>query len=284
MKKIFYIFITILSCNFLISCQEDEVLLFSDSARVQFESTEDYPYSFVWSDGSVTEAVVKLPIKVIGGPDDVFRKLRVSQITEYDVTYETDNKGYIIDSIVTPKENPAEAGVHYVAFNDARAQELLVVAPGNVTDSVAIIVKRDASLASKKVRLRVQLEVSDDFLQGESKYLARTIILSDMLEKPDSWYNYSNAYYYLGTYSVAKHELMIKVLKELQSSDSRVDDEWISKGNADASVFVYWRTKFVEELEAFNNDPDNIASGAAPLREDPTNPTSAVVTFPTRVL
>lgn len=284
MKKIFYILIAILSCNFLTSCQEEEALLFSDSARVQFTSTDDYPYSFVWSDKSVTEAVVKLPIKVIGGPGDAPRKLRISQITEYDVTYEYDNKGYLVDSTVTPKTNPAESGVHYVPFNDAQAQELLVVEPGNVTDSVSIIVKRDASLASKKVRLRVQLEVSDDFLQGESKYLARTIILSDMLEKPDSWYNYSNAYYYLGTYSVAKHELMIKVLKELQSSDSRVDDEWISKGNSDATVFVYWRAKFVEALEEFNNDPANIASGAAPLREDPSDPTSAVVTFPTKVV
>jgi len=284
MKKIFYIFTIILCCNLLISCQEDDALLYSDSARVQFSSTDDYPFSFVWSDKSVTEAIVKLPIKVIGGPGDVPRKLRVSQIAEYDVTYEYDNKGYIVDSTITQKENPAESGVHYVPFNDAKAQELLVVAPGNVTDSVAIIVKRDASLTTKKVRLRVQLEASEDFLPGESKYLARTVILSDMLEKPSSWGNYTNAYYYLGKYSVPKHELMIRVLQKLQSSTSRVDDEWIAKGNADATVFVYWRNKFVEELERFNNDPDNIASGAAPLREDPTDPSSALVTFPNKVV
>ena len=87
------------------SCQEEEALLFSDSARVQFTSTDDYPYSFVWSDKSVTEAVVKLPIKVIGGPGDAPRKLRISQITEYDVTYEYDNKGYLVDSTVTTLEN-----------------------------------------------------------------------------------------------------------------------------------------------------------------------------------
>ncbi len=284
MKKIFYILTVVLGCGLLASCQEEEALLFSDQARVQFTSSDDYPYSFIWSDNSVTEAVVKLPIKVIGGPQDVVRKLRVSQIEEFDVTYEYDNKGYIIDSTVAPKPNPAESGVHYVPFDDAKAKELLVVAPGRVQDSVAIIVKRDASLASNKMRLRVQLEVSEDFLQGESKYLSRTIVLSDMLEQPDSWYNYSNAYYYLGTYCVPKHELMIRVLKKMQSSDSRVDDEWISKGNADATIFVYWRAKFVEELEAFNNDPANIESGAAPLRVDPSDPTSALVTFPTRVL
>lgn len=76
---------------------------------------------------------------------------------------------------------------------------------------------------------------------------------------------------------------MIRVLQRLQSSDSRVDDEWIAKGNADPTIFVYWRSKFVEELNAFNNDPENIESGIAPMREDPNNPSSALVTFPTKV-
>jgi hypothetical protein len=39
----------------------------------------------------------------------------------------------------------------------------------------------------------------------------------------------------------------------------------------------------VEELNTFNNNPENIASGVAPLREDPNNPSSALVTFPTKV-
>ena len=109
-----------------------------------------------------------------------------------------------------------------------------------------------------------------------------------MLEQPSgwyykNWYTYSTAYSYLGNYSVPKHELMIRVLQRLQSSDSRVDDEWIAKGNADPTIFVYWRSKFVEELNAFNNDPENIESGIAPMREDPNNPSSALVTFPTKV-
>ena len=155
-------------------------------------------------------------------------------------------------------------------------------------DSLAIILKRDASLATGKVRLRLRLEASDDLEVGESKYLERTIVFSDMLEQPSgwyykNWYTYSLAYSYLGNYSVPKHELMIRVLQRLQSSTSRVDDEWIAKGNADPTIFVYWRSKFVEELDAFNNNPENIESGAAPLREDPNNPSSALVTFPTKV-
>lgn len=283
MKKIFYI-LTASFCLGTMGCQEDEALLFQDVARVQFTSgVEDYPYSFIWLDKSQESAVVKLPILVTGGPVNVERTVNVTQVEEYDVTYEYDNKGYVIDSTVTPKPNPAVAGVHYVPFNDSEAQALLKVKAGVVNDSLAVILKRDVSLETQKFRLRLRLEASDDLQVGESKYLERTIIFSDMLEKPSEWYNYSGAYYYLGNYSVPKHELMIRVLQRLQSSDSRVDDEWIAKGNADPTIFVYWRSKFVEELNAFNNNPDNIASGIAPLREDPNDLSSALVTFPTKV-
>ena len=288
MKKIFYI-LTASFCLGMMGCQEDEALLFQDVARVQFTSgVEDYPYSFVWLDKSQGNAVVKLPILVTGGPADVERTVKVTQVEEYDVTYEYDNKGYVIDSTVTPKPNPAVAGVHYVPFNEPDAQALLKVKAGVVKDSLAIILKRDASLETEKVRLRLRLEASDDLQLGESKYLERTIIFSDMLEQPSGWYyknyyTYSVAYSYLGNYSVPKHELMIRVLQRLQSSESRVDDQWIAKGNADPTIFVYWRSKFVEELNAFNNNPENIESGIAPLRENPNDLGSALVTFPTKV-
>ena len=289
MKKIFFNILTASFCLGMMGCQEDEALLFQDVARVQFTSgVEDYPYSFVWLDKSQESAIIKLPILVTGGPVDVERTVKVTQVEEFDVTYEYDNKGYVVDSTVTPKPNPAVAGVHYVPFNDSEAQALLKVKAGVVKDSLAIILKRDASLTTEKVRLRLRLEASDDLELGESKYLERTIVFSDMLEQPSgwyykNWYTYSIAYSYLGNYSVPKHELMIRVLQRWQNSESRVDDEWIAKGNADPTIFVYWRSKFVEELNAFNNNPENIESGMAPMRENPNDLSSALVTFPTKI-
>lgn len=295
MKRLFYLVIAVI-CICTTGCEEEKAMLYEDFARVQFASTaDDFPYSFIWLNKTQQTAVVKLPLSIIGGPQDVERKLRISQVEEFDIKYEYDSKGYIIDSTVTPVANPAVAGVHFVPFDDASAVELLKVDAGVVKDSLEIILKRDASLAEGKVRLRVRLEVSDDFFQGESKYLERTIVFSDMLEQPSGWwvkvYNYSwgvyysgsVAYNYLGMYSVPKHELMIRVLQREQGANSKVDDEWINKGNADPTIFVYWRSKFVEELNAFNNNPDNIASGAAPLREDPDDPNSALISFPTKV-
>ncbi len=133
--------------------------MFDDHARVQFtNAVDDYSYSFIWSDESVTSAVVKLPVRVIGGPKDVERQLAAVQVDEFDVTYEYDNKGYLIDSTVTPKENPAVAGLHYVPFDSPEAQQVLKIKAGAVQDSLCVIIKRDPSLATKKVRLRVRIQ------------------------------------------------------------------------------------------------------------------------------
>ena len=59
MKKLLYLFIAIFSIG-ATACQEQEPLMFDDYARIQFTSAvEDYSYSFIWSDESVTSAVVK---------------------------------------------------------------------------------------------------------------------------------------------------------------------------------------------------------------------------------
>ncbi|MBR4882266.1 MAG: DUF4843 domain-containing protein [Bacteroidales bacterium] len=282
MKKLLYILIAVIGAG-ATSCQVEDAMLFNDCARVQFTTADDYPFSFVWLDESVTSAVVKLPVRVIGGPQNVERALNAVQVEEFDVTYTYDSKGYVIDSTVTAKPNPAQSGQHYVPFNDSEAQKVMKVAADVVKDSLCVVLKRDASLATTKYRLRVRLQPTADFEVGESKYLERTIIVSDMLEQPTNWRSGYSAYNYLGAYSVPKHELMIRVLQSVQGSDARVDDEWITKGNSDPTIFVYWRGKFNEELERFNNDPANIASGAAPLREDPSNPNSTVISFPTRV-
>lgn len=282
MKKLLYILTTVIGA-WTTSCQVEDAMLFNDCARVQFTTTEDYPFSFVWLDESITTAVVKLPIKVIGGPQDVERALDAVQVEEFDVTYKYDSKGYVVDSTVTAKPNPAQSGMHYVPFNDSQAKELMKVKANLVTDSLQVIVKRDASLATAKYRLRVKLQATADFEVGESKYLERTIVVSDMLEQPTNWKSGYSAYNYLGSYSVPKHELMIRVLQSVQGSDARLDNDWINKGNSDPTIFVYWRGKFNEELERFNSDPENIASGAAPLREDPSNPNSTLISFPTRV-
>ena len=82
---------------------------------------------------------------------------------------------------------------------------------------------------------------------------------------------------YLGNYSTPKHKLMLLVV------GNKVDDMWVAQVNKSKSFAIYWRGKFIEALELFNNNPANITSGLAPMREDPSNPNSPLVTFPTGI-
>ena len=101
--------------------------------------------------------------------------------------------------------------------------------------------------------------------------------ISDQLEQPVNWTRYSSVQSYLGAYSKPKHELMIEVLHD------KVDENWLDQMVNDRPNLIFWRGKFQEALNAFNNDPANIASGKAPLRENPNDNNSAEVTFPSNV-
>lgn len=251
-----------LSAILLGSCSEDNGLVYTDWARLQFYADgdiTDLSYSFVWGSATRQRDTVYLPVRVLGGPADYDRTADLEQV---------------FDSAAT-EDVQAKPSVHYVPFNDEGARKLLTVRAGRVIDSIGVIVLRDASLAKAAVRLRLRIKENNEFGVGETKKLERSIVISDLLEKPSTWDRTTD--YYLGTYSTAKHQLMLKVV------GGKVDDEWITKVNASTSLMVYWRGKFEEALENFNNDPANIASGLAPLREDASNPNSKLVTFPTKL-
>ncbi len=251
-----------LSAILLGSCSEDYGLVYADRPRLQFYADgdiTDLSYSFVWGSATRQRDTVYLPVRVLGGPADYDRTADLEQV---------------FDSAATDNVQ-AKPSVHYVPFNDEGARKLLTVRAGRVIDSIGVIVLRDASLAKAAVRLRLRIKENNEFGVGETKKLERSIVISDLLEKPSAWDRTTD--YYLGTYSTTKHQLMLKVV------GGKVDDEWIAKVNASTSLIVYWRGKFEEALENFNNDPANIASGLAPLREDASNPNSKLVTFPTKL-
>ena len=277
MKKIIYFILPL--CMGLAACQEEDGLLFNDKARVQLRQDasgtfDDYSYSFIWSPTSVTRDSVYLPVRVMGGPADTDRRVTVEQVSEYDITYTKDHWGYVTDSVVTERTDKAVAGKHYVPFDSPEYESLMKIPAGEVLGQIGIILLRDPSLGSEKVRLRVRLKANGDFELGESKYLERTITFSDMLEQPSNWASrYMNSYY--GTYSKAKHQLMMQVV------GGKVDEEWVNEAYNSVSFRYYWRMKFIEALQDFNNDPKNIAAGLAPMRENADDPNSALVTFPT---
>lgn len=281
MKK--FICLMLPLCLGLAGCQEEGGLLFNDKARIMLATDNtgrlgEYSYSFVWSEAGMVRDTVYLPVRVMGGPADADRVVALEQISEQNITYIKDHWGYVVDSVVTERTDKAVAGKHYVAFDDPEYRSLLTVPAGAVTSSIGVILLRDASLSEEKVRLRIRLQANDDFKQGESRFLERTITISDMLEQPANWVTrlMNNR---LGTYSKAKHRLMIQVVGE----GTKVDEAWIEQAYSSSSFLIYWRMKFIEALQAYNNDPTHIAAGLAPMREDENDPNSPLVTFPSNI-
>ncbi len=164
-----------------------------------------------------------------------------------------------------------------IGRNVSSKKALLKIKAGEITGYVPVIVLRDNSLKTEKVRLRIQLVVSNDLELGQAKNLIMLLNISDQLEQPVNWTRYSSVQSYLGAYSKPKHELMIEVLHD------KVDENWLDQMVNDRPNLIFWRGKFQEALNAFNNDPANIASGKAPLRENPNDSNSAEVTFPSNV-
>ncbi|MFR7812500.1 MAG: hypothetical protein ACLU4N_26510, partial [Butyricimonas faecihominis] len=70
------------------------------------------------------------------------------------------------------------------------------------------------------------------------------------------------------------HAFMTEVIGQ------KINDEWFLNRRKDYAEKNFWKGKCKEALQEYNSDPENIASGLAPMREDPKNPSSKLVTFP----
>ncbi|WP_245999732.1 DUF4843 domain-containing protein [Paraflavitalea soli] len=274
MKK--YSCIIIIGLAVAAGCKKADYLLYQDTARIQMADTAAASITFVYEAPSVTRDTVYVRLNTIGGITDKDRKVKLEQVTEYDVTYVRDpvtNK--ITDSVVKEKPFKAVAGKHYIGFDDPAMQSLLVIRANKAYDSIPIILLRDADLKSNSYRLRLKVVANDVFGIGETKAIQKTLVFSDRLERFASWLtdSYSStAYGTLGKYSTTKHQFIIDVLKV------RIDEAWWQAILA-AGATAHYKSVLKDALVAFNTDPANISSGKAPMRET-SDPNSPLVTFP----
>ena len=272
MKQIIYTVLFLVAIG-LTGCQKAEYLLFNDIARVQMDEANEILTSFYYMDAAIGRDTVYLTVNTIGDPENRVRQIALEQISEYDVEYKYDEKGNLIDSILTEKPNKAVAGVHYVPMDDPEMLPLLVIQPNAVTAEIPVILLRDASLKEDDYRLCLRLKATDDFRLGETGKLSGTIVLSDKLSKPNFW-NSSVDRYYFGVYSTRKHEFMIEVMQ------TEISDAWWNKLSADYAEINYTKDKLRDALQAYNDDPDNKVQGLAPMRENQNDPNSALITVP----
>jgi hypothetical protein len=84
-------------------------------------------------------------------------------------------------------EGAAVAGVHYVPFDDASLKPLLQVLAGKAFADIPVVLIRDESLDTTKVRLELALVTNDYFRSGVAEKQRFIITTTDLLEKPSMW-------------------------------------------------------------------------------------------------
>ncbi len=243
MKKLIYT-INLLVALFLISCNDENYLLYDGETRLQFGPTPANVYSsasqlrdtlksytFVYENASVVQDTVFFDIYTMGIVSDKDRVFKLKQVTVAGV-----------DNCV--------AGVHYKAFDDPTVAKHYVIKAGSNHMRVPIVFLREASLKSMIYTLRVEIEENENFKLGETTKLWRKVHVADMLVKPNAWTTYMENFF--GKYSYVKHSWMV------QQTGYRWDQDFIAAISASGyAEMSYWKTKLKTLLFLYNSNPSN---------------------------
>lgn len=213
------------------------------------QSTSDFYYK----DPSILTDTVYLRIKTLG---------TIPTKTSY-VRFRAYN-----NPLVGAKYPDAIAGKHYVPFTDTGLQALWKVEAGKYEAYLPIVLLRDPSLKNQAYQLTFSITDSEDILAGNPKHIDATIVISDLLSQPSNW---SNTFFFLGTYGKVKHQFMI------DQSGKKWDAAFINTILNDYDLQAYYVYKFSEALKTLN--AERMAAGLTELREDP-NSAATAVTFP----
>lgn len=199
----------------VLSCKQDDYLLYTDIDRIQFGPAIENLYepalqladtlkrhTFYYTPTKMADTVF-FDIYAIGGPKPFDRQFKLKQV-------------------FTSIAQNAVAGVHYVSFDDPLYKNFHIIPAGKIHTSVPIILNRDKSLKEQTFILYFQVEENEYFRWGEKNKIWRKLEFTDRLSKPDSWGSTIQAIL-LGNYSVRKHEFMI------QTTGEKWNEEFINK-------------------------------------------------------
>ena len=154
----------------------------------------------------------------------------------------------------------AVAGVHYVPFDDAEYEGFAVVKGGSAEASIPVILLRHASLADGPVVLKVRIVENDIFQSINPELSVKTIVFSDILQRPLLWGTGSYITRMFGAWGPVKHHFFI------DHSDEFWDDTFLLELQNDYPYLQYWRSR-MRQLVAEEN-ARRATEGEDPLQED----------------
>ncbi|MBK3515844.1 DUF4843 domain-containing protein [Carboxylicivirga marina] len=265
-KYIRFLVIGVIFC----ACEPQALMTYIGVDRLQFVDAKDFRYSFVYEPKTVTSDTVWVTVQTMGDVYDYDRAVSLVQVFEEEWTYTYDELGNKIDSLFDIRNDQAESGIHFIPLSE---HTTFKVSANTARANLPIVVLRDVSLVKDSYRLRLRISPNDYFEEGVKDVLEKTIIISDVVVKPNGWDDIADKYLF-GEYGPVKHRFIIDIL------GLRIDDDFFKMTKADISLLNYYNSKVKTALYEYNiANPDN------PLREEPKDGDieGALVTFPNGV-
>lgn len=253
MKKILSYLFTILSVALLFACEEQPDPYHEEDNRLNFvfqnfitDSTTHYTFAYEPEDK--IQDTVWIEVSTMGYVSNDDRPVGLQQIAG-----------------PAPQ---AEAGKHYVAFNDASLLPFYKIPGGKSKTRLPVIVKRDPSLENTEVTLVFSFIENEYFKIGYAANSIRKITITSQLTQPEYW-NQDAEELFAGSYGKVKHQFMINAAAPL---GIKIDNDFFYKlvgdwMNIDLSLCDYWKAYFTQKLEEEN--AARAGQQLGPLREEP---------------
>lgn len=269
MKSSLYLFIALLilcgGCEKALPGFAEEwygVQFILDGYNATYNDRVKNNYSFYGKDAEITQDTVWLRVRPQGALPQSTSYLHFEQFQQTRWDYVYDGAGNVIDSTLYEYPDQAEAGVHYMAFDDDRVAGLMKLEAGELEARVPVIVLRDASLKEKPYTLNFRIVDSEDLSAGDSHYCLAQIVISDCLMQPINWS------WRFGNWSVVRHDFMNR------ATGIFWDDDFITSVNSNEELLSYYIYVFRRELVKEN--AARAEDGLPPLRDNPDDPSTEI--------
>ncbi|MCK9304352.1 MAG: DUF4843 domain-containing protein [Bacteroidales bacterium] len=200
------------------SCQEKIVNKFEGESSLFFfrgssnskgaPQTDSVFYSFFLTESTKNEDTVWVDIMLTGLPSESDRVIPVVQTS-------------------AAEAGAAQAGVHYVAFDDPAFAKYLVLPANRVSVAFPVIVKRTPEMESSEFRLDMELTSNDHFIAGIKDRTKYSVKITAMAVKPALWDVLNSYLSIFGPWGQAKMKFIIDYVEysdfdQVLTSDYRI--------------------------------------------------------------
>ena len=195
--KTFYIFLSVIFFLVLTACEKENPLAYENDPALYFFKVapnvsgqkDSLEHTFFFATDNVVRDTVYVILATMGDLSDKERPISIVQT----------NKGEL---------NAAEAGIHYVAFDDPEVAKYMMVPAGHPRAVIPIIILRDKSLETSVKSLKLTVVRNEYFRPGIAKQTDFIVKTTAAAVKPKFW---DTAYrYVLGlSWGPAKMKLLV---------------------------------------------------------------------------